>query len=190
LAELGYVALACDLFGERVIPADDARRREAFEEFRSKKLLPRARAGLEALAAQPQVDPSRLGAIGFCLGGMTALELARSGAELKGVVSFHGSLGATRPAAADQVKARVLVCHGALDPFITTEQLTSFTKEMQAAAVDWQVNVYGGAKHGFTNPLARSFGHPGVDYHEPTDLRSWAAMRQFFDELFGAGART
>src|SRR5262249_41435943 len=92
LAELGYVALACDMVGERAIPGSDAERRAAFEEFRSKKLLPRAKAGFEALLAQPPVDKKQMAAIGFCLGGMVALELARSGADLKGVVSFHGGL--------------------------------------------------------------------------------------------------
>jgi dienelactone hydrolase len=119
LAQLGYVALACDLFGERVLPGSDAERRAAFEEFRKTKILPRSLAGFEALAAQPQVDKDQIAAIGFCLGGMAALELARSGADLKGVASFHGGLASAQPAAAGQMKAKVLVCHGALDPFIT-----------------------------------------------------------------------
>ena len=97
LAELGYVALACDMFGERVIPASDAERRAAFEEFRTKRLLPRARAGFETLSGQPQVDKKQMAAIGFCMGGMVALELARSGADLKGVVSFHGGLRPRSP---------------------------------------------------------------------------------------------
>jgi dienelactone hydrolase len=186
LAELGYVALACDMFGERVTPASDAERRAAFEEFRTKRLLPRARAGFEALSAQPQVDKKQMAAIGFCMGGMVALELARSGADLKGVVSFHGGLATTQPAAAGQMKAKVLVCHGALDPFITLEQVTAFASEMQAAAVDFQVVLYGGAMHGFTNPAADRLGRPGVAYHAPSDVRSWAAMRQFFAELFSS----
>jgi dienelactone hydrolase len=186
LAQLGYVALACDLFGERVPPASDAERRAAFEEFRSKKLLPRALAGFEALSAQPQVDKDQMGAIGFCLGGMAALELARSGADLKGVVSFHGGLATALPAAVGQMKAKVLVCHGALDPFITLEDVATFANEMQAATVDFQLILYGGAKHGFTNPAADRLGRPGVAYHALSDARSWAAMRQFFTELFGS----
>jgi len=186
LAELGYVALACDMFGERVVPATDAERRAVFEEFRSKKLLPRALAGLQALSAQPQVDQQRIAAIGFCLGGMVVLELARAGADLRGVVSFHGGLTSTRPAAAGQVKAKVLVCHGALDPFTTLDQVTAFANEMQAAGVDFQVNLYGGAMHGFTNPAADRFGRPGVAYHEQSDVRSWEAMRQFLVDVFGS----
>jgi dienelactone hydrolase len=186
LAQLGYVALACDLFGERAVPAGDAERRAAFEEFRTKKLLPRALAGFGALAARPQVDRNQMAAIGFCLGGMAALELARSGADLKGVVSFHGGLAAMRPAVAGEMKAKVLVCHGALDPFTTLDHVTAFANEMQAAAVDFQVILYGGAMHGFTNPAADRAGRPGIAYHAPSDIRSWAAMRQFFLELFGS----
>ena len=124
--------------------------------------------------------------MGFCMGGLAALELARSGADLKGVVSFHGGLSTTRPATAGRMKAKVLVCHGTLDPFITSEHVTAFTKEMQDASVDHQVILYGGAMHGFTNPAADRFGRPGIAYHEPSDLRSWAAARQFLAELFGA----
>jgi len=186
LAESGFAALACDMFGERTIPVNDAERRAAFEEFRAKKLLPRAVAGLEALSAQAQVDKRRVAAIGFCMGGMVALELARSGADLKGVVSFHGSLQAAEPAMAGRMKAKVLVCHGALDPFITLENVTKFTEEMQDAGVDFQAIVYGGAKHGFTNPAADRLGRPGIAYHGPSDARSWAAMGQFLAEIFGS----
>ena len=120
----------------------------------------------------------------FFISLMAALELARSGADLKGAVSFHGGLGTTQPAVAGQMKAKVLVCHGALDPFTTLENVITFAREMQAAGVDFQVILYGGAKHGFTNPAADRFGRPGVAYHGPSDVRSWAAMRQFFAELF------
>jgi len=185
LAELGYVALACDMFGQPAAPpATDAERRAAFEEFREKRMLPRAAAGFDALAALPQVDRCRMTAIGFCLGGMAALELARSGADLAGVVSFHGGLGTQRPARAGELKAKVLVCHGASDPFITLEHVNAFAKEMQDAEADWQVILYGGAMHGFTNPAADRFGRPGVGYHEPSDRRSWRAMQEFFAELF------
>jgi len=184
LAELGYVALACDMFGRPVAQATDAERRAAFEEFRDKRMLPRARAGFDALAAHPAVQKTRIAAIGFCLGGMAALELARSGADLAGVVSFHGSLGTQRPARAGELKAKVLVCHGAADPFITLDQVNAFAKEMQDAAADWQVILYGGAVHGFTNPAADRFGRPGVGYHRQSDERSWRAMQDFFAELF------
>lgn len=186
LAQLGYVALACDMFGERAVPASDAERRAAFEEFRTKKLLPRALAGYKALAAQPQVDTKQMAAIGFCLGGLVALELARSGADLRGAVSFHGGLATPQPATAGRVKAKVLVCHGTLDPFTTLEHVTAFVNEMQAAAADFQVILYGGAMHGFTNPAADRLGRAGIAYHALSDARSWVAMRQFFTEIFGS----
>lgn len=186
LAALGYVALAADLFGQSVLPATatDAERRSAFEEFRSKKMVPRARAALNALAAQPDVDPNRIAAIGFCLGGTSALELARSGAGLTGVVSFHGGLATQQAAAPGSIKSKILICHGASDPFIPFEQVAAFAKEMQDAGVDWQIVFYGGAMHGFTNPAADRHGRPGVAYHEPSDNRSWLAMQQFLTELF------
>jgi len=149
-------------------------------------MLPRAHAGLAALSAQPQVDKQQMAAIGFCLGGMVALELARSGADLKGVVSFHGGLATTQPAGAGRTKAKILVCHGTLDPFTTVENVVVFVSEMQAVAVDFQVILYGGATHGFTNPAADHSGRPGVAYHASSDVRSWAAMRQFLAELFGS----
>ncbi|HLH01077.1 MAG TPA: dienelactone hydrolase family protein [Bryobacteraceae bacterium] len=186
LAEMGYVALACDMFGERVAHASDEERRAAFEEFRRKKLLPRAQAGLRALTARPEVDHTRIGAIGFCLGGMVALELARSGADLKGIVSFHGGLATTGSAVRGEFKAKVLVCHGALDPFVTLEHVKAFADEMQNTGTDWQVNIYGGAMHGFTNPAADQFGRPGVAYNKEADERSWAAMKQLFAESFGS----
>ncbi|HXW16438.1 MAG TPA: dienelactone hydrolase family protein [Terriglobia bacterium] len=186
VARLGYIALACDLFGERVLPASDAEQRVAFEEFRKTKLLPRSLAGFQALLARPQVDKGQIAAIGFCLGGMAALELARSGVDLKGVMSFHGGLATAQPAAAGRMKAKVLVCHGALDPFITLADVAMFANEMQAASVDFQIILYGGATHGFTNPAADRLGRPGVAYHSPSDARSWAAMRQFLSELFEA----
>lgn len=186
LAQLGYVALACDMFGDRAVPASDAERRAAFEEFRTKKLLPRALAGYKALAAQPQVDTKQMAAIGFCLGRLAALELARSGADLKGAVSFHSGLATLQAATAGRMKTKVLVCHGALDPFITLEHVTAFANEMQAAAVDFQVILYGGAMHGFTNRAADRLGRAGVAYHALSDARSWATMRQFFTEIFGS----
>ena len=189
LAQLGYIALACDMFGERPVYATEAEQRAAFLEFREKRLLPCALAGLAALNAQPHVDRTRLGAIGFCLGGMVALELARSGAALKGVVSFHGGLATTRPAERGQMHAQVLVCHGASDPFITFEHVKAFADEMQNAGAAWQANLYGGAMHGFTNPAADKLSRPGVGYNKEADERSWTAMERFFEELFASESR-
>jgi dienelactone hydrolase len=145
----------------------------------------RAQAGLAVLAAHPQVD-GRLAAVGYCFGGMTVLALARSGCALTGVVSIHGSLRTTRPAKPGQVKAKVLVCHGALDPHVPLAHVTDFVEEMDRAGADWQLNVYGGAMHGFTHEHAVEGATPGVAYHAAADARSSSAMQSFFAELFGA----
>jgi dienelactone hydrolase len=185
LAELGYVALACDLFGDDVKGLDGAQRRDFMRALAADptRLRARANAGLAALVARPEVDGSRLGAIGFCFGGMVVLELARAGAPLAGVVSFHGSLTTQLPAEAGAVKAKVLVCHGALDPFVTEAHLTAFMAEMRAAEVDWQVHIHGNASHGFAHPGVEKMGIPGVAYHALTDARTWEAMRSFFHEV-------
>lgn len=186
LAELGYVGLAIDLFGDRFQPKalDEAlpivgEMRADARSFRDRLL-----AGLEQLAKHPEVDSSRLGAIGFCLGGISVLELARDGADLKGVVCFHGNLDAVEPAKKGAVKAKVLVCTGGGDGIVPDTQISTFQDEMRNADADWQVNVYGGAEHSFTNIYADRAGIPGVSYHEKADRRSWEAMRGFFGEAF------
>jgi dienelactone hydrolase len=188
LAELGYVALACDMYGGGQYVSDAKRRGELMGELRgdASKLRGRAQAGLDALRSQPQADPTRLAAIGFCFGGMTVLELARSGAQLAGVVSFHGILDTQRPAEPGAVKARVLVLHGADDPFAPLPKVNAFVEEMGRAGADWQLNVYGGAQHGFTRPDAAQLGMAGVAYHAEADRRSWDAMQAFFRDLFGS----
>jgi len=142
----------------------------------------RARAGLDVLSAHPLVD-GRLAAIGSCFGGMTVLQLARSGMPLAGVVSVHGSLATVQPAAPGAVKATVLVCHGALDPHVPMPHVTTFVEEMKEAGADWQLIVYGGAMHGFTHQGATRT--PGVAYHHAADARSTVAIKSFFLELFG-----
>jgi dienelactone hydrolase len=186
LAELGYVALACDMFGGGEFISDPARRNARMGELRAspEKLRARAQAGLDALRAQPQVEPTTLAAIGFCFGGMTVLELARSGAQLAGVVSFHGILDTQQPAAPGGIKAKVLVLHGAADPFAPLAKVNAFVEEMGHAQADFQLNVYGGAQHGFTRVDAGSLGMTGVAYHADAERRSWQAMRAFFGELF------
>lgn len=142
-------------------------------------------AGLDVLTSQARVDTSRLAAIGYCFGGTMALELARGGAPLAAVVGFHSGLGTARPDDAKNIVARVLVCIGAEDPIIPPEQRLAFENEMRAGNVDWRMNLYGGAAHSFTNPAASAMGMPGIEYHEATDRRSWAAMVDFFGEVFG-----
>ncbi len=184
-AEQGFVAFACDMYGAGVA-GNRERIMARLTEFREDraKLCVRARAGLEVLASQPLVD-GRMAAVGYCFGGMTALELARSGAELVGAVSVHGSLDTPRPAAAGSVKGKILVCHGAIDPHVPTAQVNGFVEEMNGAGADWQLNVYGGAMHGFTHETGRYL--PGVAYNAAADARSAAAIREFFTEIFGRG---
>jgi dienelactone hydrolase len=187
LAELGFTVFACDMYGDGVA-GDRERVMARITELTGdpERLCRRAEAGLAVLAAQPQVD-GRLAAVGYCFGGMTVLELARRPAALLGVVSVHGSLKTTRPAQPGSVTARVLVCHGALDPHVPLAQVSAFMEEMNGAGADWQLIVYGGAMHGFTHEhQAAGAGVPGVAYHAPTDARSSAAIASFFAELFGS----
>lgn len=189
LAELGFVVLACDMYGDGVA-GDRQRVMARIIELRddSGKLCRRAQAGINVLASHPQID-SRMAAVGYCFGGMTVLQLARSGIELTGVVSVHGSLKTTQPAQPSKVKAKVLVCHGALDPHVPMTDVTAFVEEMNGAGADWQLIVYGDAMHGFTHEDAAGYSVPGVAYHALADARSSIAMQVFFAELFGSGAR-
>src|SRR6202022_2651723 len=149
-------------------------------------LRARGRAALATLAALPQVDANRMAAIGFCFGGSVVLELARDGADLKAVVSFHGVLATRTPAVSGKVKASVLVCTGADDPLAPPEQVKAFEEEMRAAGVrDWQVISYGNTLHGFTNPAADGSMLRTALYSAQADRRAWASMRNLFDEVFG-----
>jgi dienelactone hydrolase len=187
LAELGYLALAADIFGDRYIPADPPEAFRIIGEFRAnpESLRSRAGAAVAALKAHPDCD-GRVGAIGFCFGGSTVLELARSGhPDVLGVVSFHGALGHAGPAEPGSVSAKILVCHGAEDPLVTGEELVAFLGEMAKLKADCQTIAYTGAVHSFTNKAADGSLMAGVHYHARTDQRAWAAMQRFFeDELF------
>jgi dienelactone hydrolase len=149
------------------------------------KLCQRAQAGVEALRTRAEVE-GRIAAVGYCFGGMTVLELARSGMELAGVVSVHGSLSTSQPAQRESVKAKVLVCHGALDPHVPMPDVSAFIEEMKHAGADWQLIVYGGAMHGFTHESGAAM--PGVAYHAPSDGRSGVAIQNFLTEVLGASA--
>jgi dienelactone hydrolase len=187
LAREGYIALAADMYGDRRLAGDLPQAMELIGELRTDpgKLRQRAKSALAALGAQPNVDASRLAAIGFCFGGTTVLELARCGADVKGVVSFHGGLQTAAPAEPGAVTPKVLVCTGADDPMIPPDQVTAFEEEMRKAGADWQVIAYGNTVHSFTNPDAgKTVKLDGVAYNAQTDKRSWAAMRSFFDEIF------
>jgi dienelactone hydrolase len=186
LAEAGYVAFAMDYYGDgETLPMDQVMPRIGAFMAEPQTIRSRAAEALAVLARQERTDPAKLAAIGFCFGGTTALELARSGADLGAVVGFHSGLGTTRPQDAANIKARVLVCIGADDPIIPQDQRAAFEKEMTEAKVDWRMNLYGGAGHSFTNPAVGALGRPGFEYHAPTDQRSWRAMIDLFDEAFG-----
>jgi dienelactone hydrolase len=186
LAELGYVAFALDYHGEGKPIADRDEMMVRLGGLMNDPDQTRAlaAAGLAVLTGHTRTDGARLAAIGFCFGGTMALELARSGAELGAVVGFHSGLATTRPGDAVNIRAKVLVCIGADDPMIPPAQREAFEQEMRAGAVDWRMNLYGGAVHSFTNPDAGRHGMAGIAYHQPTDERSWRAMLDLFDEAF------
>jgi dienelactone hydrolase len=189
LAALGYVALAADPYGDAAQARDLPHALELMNAVRADagRWRARARAALDALSAQPNVDTGKLAAIGYCFGGSTALELARSGAVLGAVVSFHGGLDAFKPEDEANIRGRVLVCHGADDPLIPAAQVAAFEERMRKTKVDWQLHAYGGTVHSFTNPDADKAGIPGLAYNETADRRSWNAMLGLFAEAFGAG---
>lgn len=181
LAELGYVAFAADIYGKGK-RADDARAAGhlAGVYLKDRELLrARALAGVDVLRRHELVDPGSLGAIGFCFGGTTVLELARGGADLRGVVSFHGGLKTPTPAQAGAIRSRILVLHGAEDPFVPQEDVLAFQEEMRASGADWQMLLLGGALHSFSNPEADG-GLEGALYNEKAARRSWEAMEVFF----------
>lgn len=191
LAQLGYVALAADIYGRGVRPKTPEEAAKVAAVYRNDRALMRARAqaAVEMLRHQEGVDPKRIAAIGYCFGGTIVLELARSGADIAGVVSFHGGLDTPHPEDARNIKCKVLVLHGGDDPHVPIEQVTGFCQEMRKAGVDWQLIVYGGAVHSFTNPESGSDPSRGVAYSERADRRSWQAMRLFFDEIIQAPGR-
>ena len=192
LAELGYTALAVDMYGDGKTAdhPDDAGKFAG--EVRKNMPAAKARflAAMELLQAQPSVNPEKIAAIGYCFGGGVALEMARLGIDLAGVASFHGSLGTANPAQKDQVKAKLLVLNGAADPFVKPEHIKQFKQEMTKAGVDFKFINYPDAKHSFTNPGADAFGQRfklPLEYNELADRESWAEMRGFFESIFRKG---
>lgn len=186
LAKLGYVAFAADIFGAGVRPATPEAAGKEAGKYKSDLPLLRKRAqlGLDQLLAAPTVDKTRVAAIGYCFGGTTALELARAGADIKGAVSFHGGLSTKNLKDAANIKAKVLVLHGADDPNVPPKEVDTFEKEMRDAKVDWQLVSYGGSVHKFSNPSAGNDNSKGYAYNEKADKRSWQAMQDFFAEIF------
>ena len=189
LARLGYVAFVADMYGAGVTTTDAKKAGELAKPFYGKPLMhQRARAGLDQLLATGLVDTAHVAAIGYCFGGSAALALAYTGAPLVGVVSFHGSFFPVPEDAPAKTKAKLLICHGAIDPFIEADELTSFRKSMDAGKFDYQFISYSGTIHAFTNPgadkLATANNLTGkVGYNAAADRRSWDHMRVFFKEV-------
>lgn len=187
LAKLGYVAFALDMYGKGVVAKDPQEAGKLAGAVKGNPELMRRRAALalSLLKSNTRVDPTKTAIMGYCFGGTVALELARSGADIAGAVSFHGDLATQKPADASTLKAKLLICHGADDPFVKPEEVLDFAQEMNSAMADYQIIVYSGAVHGFTNPNAGKAGLNGVAYNAKADKRSWEAMKQFYAEIFG-----
>jgi len=187
LAELGYVAFALDIYGADNRPKDRGEAGAMSGKFKNDRKLFRKRLnlGLNQLNKVAQVDPNRIAAIGYCFGGTGVLELARSGADVAGVVSFHGGLDAPTPEDAKNIKAKVLICHGADDPFVSQEGIDAMKESFNEASVDWQMIYYSHAVHSFTQPMAGDDPSKGAAYNEKADMRSWEHMKVFFDEALG-----
>lgn len=186
LAEMGYVAFALDVYGKGVRPSSPQEAGAEASKYKGDRELYRRRLnlGLMQLRQFQGVDAERLAAIGYCFGGTGVLELARSGAAVQGVVSFHGGLDSPTPEDGKNIKAKVLICHGADDPFVPEDEIDAMKNEFNEAGVDWQMVYYSNAVHAFTQPMAGNDNSRGAAYNEQADARSWKAMEVFFDEVF------
>ena len=185
IAQLGYVAFCADIYGKGVRPATVPEAGAQAGKYKGDRALLRSRvnAGLVAIKSSELVDTKHVAAIGYCFGGTTVIELARSGAELSGVVSFHGGLDSPKPEDGKNIKCKVLACHGADDPFVPAKDLAAFQDEMKSSGADWQLIQYGGAVHSFTDWGATG-AMKGAQYNEKADKRSWENMKQFLGENF------
>jgi dienelactone hydrolase len=186
LAELGYVAFAADIYGKGVRPKTPQQAAAQAGICKNDRPLMRDRvsAALDVLGHHSLCDPRRIAAIGYCFGGTCVLELARSGADVACVVSFHGGLDTPTPADAKNIRCKVLVLHGGDDPHVPRKDVEAFQDEMRAGRVDWQLVIYGGAVHSFTNPSSGNDNSKGAAYNAKADRRSWEAMKTFFGEIF------
>ena len=184
LAGMGYAALAIDIYGKGVHPANTDEAGKLAGKYKGDRKLfrSRLRAGLDLLKSKSKLSDSQIVAIGYCFGGTGVLELGRSGAPIAGIVTFHGGLDSPTPADGKNIKSKVLVLHGAADPFVPRADVDAFLKELNDAKVDWQMISYAGAVHAFTNPKAGNDPSKGAAYQEAADHRSWEAMKQFLAE--------
>lgn len=184
LAGLGYAAFALDLYGKGILGANTEENARLMQPFMDDRGLLQSRmtAGLETLRQQPEVDSRRIAAMGFCFGGLCVLDLARTGADLRGVVSFHGLFIPPDNLAATRIRAKVLALHGFDDPMVPPEQVLALGRELTAAGADWQIHAYGNTVHAFTNPIANDPAF-GTVYDEAADRRSWESLKSFLSEV-------
>jgi dienelactone hydrolase len=185
LATMGYVAFVPDLFGHPVEGVEHAKALTAQLTDDWPELRSRCVAALDVLCRQPQVDSDRIAAIGFCFGGQAALELGRSGAEIRAIVGFHSQLSTRRPRDSVNIKGKVLICLGDRDCFVSRDEREECLETMTNSGVDCQVLLFSGVGHSFTDPLAETSGVPGLKYDARADRRAWTAMTQLFSEAFG-----
>jgi len=185
LALSGYVGFAVDMYGKDVLGSSVEENAKLMQPFMDNRqmLQKRMQAALYAVKLLPWVDDSKIAAIGFCFGGLCSLDLARTEADLKGVVSFHGLLGAPGNTQGNAIKAKILALHGHDDPLATVDQVIAFEQEMTKAGADWQLHAYGNTGHAFTNPVAND-PERGMVYRPDADRRSWLAMENFLTEIF------
>jgi dienelactone hydrolase len=186
LAELGYVAFAADMYGNDQVTDQPDQAREWMQEVTVDPELwrQRADAGLAQLKAVDEVDADQIAAIGYCFGGGTVMQMAYGGADIDGVVSFHGSLPAAPEESYGKIKPEILILHGKADSFVAPEVVTNFQDKLEAAGANWEMDIYGGARHGFTNPDAGDYGIDNIQHDPQADARSWQRMQAFFDEIF------
>lgn len=192
LAELGYVALAVDIYGKNGRPKNVEEAGALAGGFKKDRipLRNRMQQGLKVLREQKGVDPKRIAVIGYCFGGTAALELGRTGADVRAIVSFHGGLDSPKPADGAKIKGKVLALHGADDPYVPAADLAAFEDEMRKGKVDWQLVKYGGAVHAFTEKGAGNDNSKGAAYNAEAAKRSWKAMLDFFADTIGSASGT
>lgn len=185
IAEEGYAGFALDLYGKGVLGNSKDENSKLMQPFLKDRAMLQSRlhAALDAIRAQKEVDPKRIAAMGFCFGGLCVLDLARTGADIMGVVSFHGLFHPPGNTAGKKIKAKVLALHGMDDPMVPPEQVIALAKELTASGADWQIHAYGNTMHAFTNPEAKDPAF-GTVYNEDADRRSWQALDNFLEEIF------
>jgi len=184
LAAMGYVGFALDVYGKGVLARDVAESMELMTPLLNDRalLLRRMSAGLDALRVQPEVDGARMAAVGYCFGGLCVLDLARSGADVRGVASFHGMFDPPTTASAAAINAKILILHGWSDPMVLPQDVVNLGAELTNAKADWQIHGYGGTLHGFTQPTSIDHAR-GVVYDPRAERRSWQALENFLDEV-------